>query len=108
MPIDDIDVWHESIADSPSLSSAVKAYFKKLTDAISRTAQFSISKYRIDSIGTCFVYGSGADYKKIDKELSFQLGTQVDRLNTLSTVSGPKDFQITQFVNCCGALIRED
>ena len=108
VPIDDIDVWHESIADSPSLASAVKAYFKRLTDAISRTAQFSISKYRIDSISTCFVYGSGADYKKIDKELSFQLGTQVDRLNTLSTVSGPKDFELAQFVNCCGAMIREE
>ena len=54
------------------------------------------------------LFRSGADYKKIDKELSFQLGTQVDRLNTLSTVSGPKDFELAQFVNCCGAMIREE
>ena len=60
------------------------------------------------SISTCFLYGSGAGYKKIDKELSRQLGTQVEVLNTLSTVAGPKDFMLPQFVNCCGALIRED
>ena len=54
------------------------------------------------------LYGSGAGYKKIDKELSRQLGTQVEVLNTLSTVAGPKDFMLPQFVNCCGALIRED
>ncbi len=108
VPVEDIDVWHESVAEEPSLQSAVNAYFKSLTDAVSRTAQFSISKYHIDSISTCFLYGSGAGYKKIDKELSRQLGTQVEVLNTLSTVVGPKNFIISQFVNCCGAMIRED
>ena len=108
VPYEDIDVWHESLTDAPSLQSAVNAYFKSLTDAVSRTAQFSISKFHIDSISTCFLYGSGAEYKKIDKELSRQLGTQVEILNTVSTVSGPRDFMLPQFVNCCGALIRED
>ncbi len=108
VPIEDIDVWHESVAEEPSLKSAVSAYFKNLTDSVSRTAQFSISKFHMDSISTCFLYGSGAQYKKIDRELSSQLGTQVEVLNTLSTVVGPKTFVVTQFVNCCGALIRED
>ena len=108
VPVEDIDVWHESLAEIPSLQSAVNAYFKSLTDAVSRTAQFAISKFHIDSISTCFLYGSGAGYKKIDKELSRQLGTQVEVLNTLSTVSGTKDFILPQFINCCGALIRED
>ncbi|MCQ2467450.1 MAG: pilus assembly protein PilM [Clostridia bacterium] len=107
VPVEDIDVWHESLADEPSLMSAVNAYFKSLTDAVSRTAQFTISKYHVDSISTCFLYGSGAGYKKIDKELSRQLGTQVEVLNTLSTVVGPKGFIISEFINCCGALIRE-
>lgn len=107
VPVEDIDVWHESLLDEPSLMSAVNAYFKSLTDAVSRTAQFTISKYHVDSISTCFLYGSGAGYKKIDKELSRQLGTQVEVLNTLSTVVGPKGFVISEFVNCCGALIRE-
>ena len=104
----DIDLWHESLADAPALQSAANAYFKSLTDAVSRTAQFAISKFHIDSISTCFLYGSGAGYKKIDKELSSQLSTQVETLNTLSTVNGPKDFMLPQFVNCCGALIRND
>lgn len=108
VPVEDIDVWHETVGETPSLQSAVNAYFKSLTDAVSRTAQFSISKFHIDSISTCFLYGSGAGYKKIDKELSRQLGTQVEVLNTVSTVSGPRDFMLPQFVNCCGALIRED
>lgn len=108
IPYEDVDVWHESLSDAPALQSAVNAYFKSLTDAVSRTAQFSISKFHIDSISTCFLYGSGAGYKKIDKELSRQLGTQVEILNTVSTVSGPRDFLLPQFVNCCGALIRED
>ena len=108
VPIEDIDVWNETVAETPALQSAVNAYFKSLVDAVSRTAQFSISKYHIDAISTCFLYGSGAGYKKIDKELSRQLGTQVEILNTLSTVSGPKGFELPQFVNCCGALIRED
>ncbi|MBR6879842.1 MAG: pilus assembly protein PilM [Clostridiales bacterium] len=108
VPIDEIDVWHETIAENPTLQSAVNAYFKSLVDAVSRTAQFSISKFHIDSISTCFLYGSGAGYKKIDKELSRQLGTQVEVLNTISTVAGPRDFMLPQFVNCCGALIRED
>lgn len=108
VPVEDIDVWHESLNDIPSLQSAVNAYFKNLVDAVSRTAQFSISKFHIDSIGTCLLYGSGAGYKKIDKELSRQLGTQVEVLNTLSTVIGPRDFALPQFVNCCGALIRND
>lgn len=108
VPVEDIDVWHETVAEAPSLQSAVNAFFKSLTDAVSRTAQFSISKFHIDSISTCFLYGSGAGYKKIDKELSRQLGTQVEVLNTVSTVSGPRDFMLPQFVNCCGALIRED
>ena len=107
VPVEDIDVWHESLADEPSLQSAVNAYFKSLTDAVSRTAQFSISKFHVDSISTCFLYGSGSGYKKIDKELSRQLGTQVEVLHTLSTVTGPKNFIISEFVNCCGALIRE-
>lgn len=107
VPVEDIDVWHESLLDEPSLMSAVNAYFKSLTDAVSRTAQFTISKYHVDSISTCFLYGSGAGYKKIDKELSRQLGTQVEVLNTLSTVVGPKGFIISEFINCCGALIRE-
>ncbi|HPE38896.1 MAG TPA: pilus assembly protein PilM [Bacillota bacterium] len=106
--ISDIDVWHESVKDEPSLNSAVSAYFKSLTDAISRTAQFSITKYRLDSISTCFLYGSGAQYRKMDKELSRQLGTQVEVLNTLNTVSGPKDFILSDYVNACGALIREN
>ena len=38
--IADIDVWNETVKDEPSLSSAVSAYFKSLTDAVSRTAQF--------------------------------------------------------------------
>lgn len=108
VPVEDIDVWHESVIEEPALQSATNAYFKSLTDAVSRTAQFSISKFHIDSISTCFLYGSGAGYKKIDKELSRQLGTQVEVLNTLSNVVGPKNFVLTQFVNCCGALIRED
>ena len=108
VPVEDIDVWHETVAETPSLQSAVNAYFKSLTDAVSRTAQFAISKFHIDSISTCFLYGSGAGYKKIDKELSRQLGTQVEVLNTISTVSGPKDFMLPQFINCCGALIREE
>ena len=29
-------------------------------------------------------------------------------LKALSTVSGPKDFEIGKFINCCGALIRHD
>ena len=107
VPVEDIDVWHESLIDEPSLQSAVNAYFKSLTDAVSRTAQFSISKFHVDSISTCFLYGSGSGYKKIDKELSRQLGTQVEVLNTVSTVSGPKNFSISEFINCCGALIRE-
>lgn len=107
LEISDIDVWNESVKDEPSLSSAVSAYFKSLTDAVSRTAQFSISKYHLDSISTCFLYGSGAQYKKIDKELSRQLGTQVEVLNSLSTVTGPKDFVLSDFVNACGALIKE-
>ncbi len=106
--IEEIDVWHESLAEIPSLQSAVNAYFKSLVDAVSRTAQFAISKFHIDSIGTCLLYGSGAEYKKIDKELSRQLGTQVEVLNAISTVRGPKDFTLPQFVNCCGALIRND
>ncbi|MCQ2482612.1 MAG: pilus assembly protein PilM [Clostridia bacterium] len=106
--LEDIDVWHESVSELPTLQSAVNAYFKSLTDAVSRTAQFSISKFHVDSISTCFLYGSGASYKKIDKELSRQLGTQVEILNTLSSVVGPKDFELPQFINCCGALIRED
>jgi len=107
VPIEDIDVWNESVAEQPALQSAVNSYFKSLVDAVSRTAQFSISKFHIDAISTCFIYGSGAGYKKIDKELSRQLGTQVEVLNTLSNVSG-KNFELPQFVNCCGALIRED
>lgn len=108
LDISDIDVWNETVKDEPSLSSAVSAYFKSLTDAVSRTAQFSISKYRLDSISTCFLYGSGSQYRKIDKELSRQLGTQVEVLNSLSTVVGPKDFVLSDFVNACGALIREN
>ena len=107
VPLEDIDVWHETVAENPSLQSAVNAYFKQLVDAVSRTAQFSISKFRIENIGTCILYGSGAAYKKIDKELSRQLSTQVEVLNALSTVHGPKNFELAQFVNCCGALIRE-
>lgn len=108
VPVEDIDVWHETLAENPSLQSAVNAYFKNLVDAVSRTAQFSISKFHIDNIGTCLLYGSGAGYKKIDKELSRQLATQVEVMNTLSTVQGPKNFELPQFVNCCGALIREE
>lgn len=108
LALEEIDVWHEAVSEIPTLQSAVNAYFKSLTDAVSRTAQFSISKFHVDSISTCFLYGSGASYKKIDKELSRQLGTQVEVLNTLSTVVGPKNFELPQFVNCCGALIRED
>ena len=108
IPVDEIDVWHESLVDEPSLQSAANSYFRNLTDAVSRTAQFTINKYHIDSISSCFLYGSGAGYKKIDKELSRQLGTQVEVLHTLSTVQGPKNFIISEFINCCGALIRED
>ena len=108
VPIEDIDVWNETVANTPALQSAVNAYFKSLVDAVSRTAQFSISKYHIDAISTCFLYGSGAGYKKIDKELSRQLGTSVEILKSLSTVNGPKNFELHQFVNCCGALIRND
>ena len=105
--IADIDVWNEAVKDEPSLSSAVSAYFKSLTDAVSRTAQFSISKYRLDSISTCFLYGSGAMYRRIDKELARQLGTQVEILESLSTISAPKDFVLSDFVNACGAVIRD-
>lgn len=108
IPLEEIDVWHESVSDTAALQSASNQYFKNLVDAVSRTAQFAISKFRIDSISTCFLYGSGSSYKKIDKELSRQLGTQVEVLNTLSTVAGPKDFVLPQFINCAGALIRED
>jgi len=107
LDVSDIDVWNESVKDEPSLASAVSAYFKSLTDAVSRTAQFSISKYRLNSISTCFLYGSGAKYRKIDKELSRQLGTQVEKLESLSTVASPKDFDLSDYVNACGALIRE-
>ena len=108
VPIEDIDVWNETVAETPALQSAVNAYFKSLVDAVSRTAQFSIAKYHIDAISTCFLYGSGAGYKKIDKELARQLGTQVEILKALSTVNGPRDFELGKFVNCCGALIRHD
>ncbi len=107
MSISDIDVWNETVKEEPALNSAVTSYFKSLTDAVSRTAQFSISKYRLDSISTCFLYGSGALYKKMDKELSRQLGTQVEVLTSLSTVVAPKDFELAEYVNACGALIRE-
>lgn len=107
LEISDIDVWNETVKDEPSLNSAVSSYFKSLTDAVSRTAQFSISKYHLDSISTCLLYGSGALYKKMDKELSRQLGTQVEVLNSLSNVITPKDFILSEYVNACGALIRE-
>jgi len=107
LELSDIDVWNESVKDEPSLSGAVSSYFKSLTDAVSRTAQFSISKYHLDSISTCFLYGSGSAYKKIDKELARQLGTQVEVLTTLSSVNAPKDFVLASYVNACGALIRD-
>lgn len=107
LEIADIDVWNEAVKDEPALSSAVSSYFKSLTDAVSRTAQFSISKYKLDSISTCFLYGSGALYKKMDKELSRQLGTQVEVIETLSSVVAPKDFVLAEYINACGALIRE-
>jgi len=107
LEISDIDVWNETVKEEPSLFSAVSAYFKSLTEAVSRTAQFSISKYHLDSISTCFIYGSGASYRKMDKELSRQLGTQVEVLTTLSNVIAPKDFVLAEYVNACGALIRE-
>lgn len=108
LDISDIDVWNETVKDEPSLLSAVTSYFKSLTEAVSRTAQFSISKYGLDSISTCFIYGSGAGYKKMDKEMSRQLGTQVEVLTSLSNVVAPKDFVLAEYVNACGALIRED
>lgn len=107
LDISDIDVWNDTVKEEPSLYSAVTTYFKSLTEAVSRTAQFSISKYGLDSISTCFIYGSGALYRKMDKELSRQLGTQVEVLSTLSTVVAPKGFVLAEFVNACGALIRE-
>jgi len=107
LELSDIDVWNETVKDEPSLSGAVASYFKSLTDAVSRTAQFSISKYHLDSISTCFLYGSGSAYKKIDKELARQLGTQVEVLTTLSSVIAPKDFVLASYVNACGALIRD-
>jgi len=107
LEISDIDVWNETVKEEPSLNSAVSSYFKSLTEAVSRTAQFSISKYHLDSISTCFIYGSGASYRKMDKELSRQLGTQVEVLTTLSNVIAPKDFVLAEYVNACGALIRE-
>jgi len=107
LEISDIDVWNETVKEEPSLFSAVSSYFKSLTEAVSRTAQFSISKYHLDSISTCFIYGSGASYRKMDKELSRQLGTQVEVLTTLSNVIAPKDFVLAEYVNACGALIRE-
>ncbi|MEI8200063.1 MAG: pilus assembly protein PilM [Eubacteriales bacterium] len=107
LELSDIDVWNETVKDEPSLLSAVTSYFKSLTEAVSRTAQFSISKYGLDSISTCFIYGSGAAYKKMDKEMSRQLGTQVEVLTSLSNVVAPKDFVLAEYVNACGALIRE-
>lgn len=107
LEISDIDVWSETLKEEPSLNSVVSSYFKSLTEAVSRTAQFSIAKYHLDSIGTCFLYGSGASYKKIDKELSRQLGTQVEVLTSLSSIIAPKDFVLADYVNACGALIRE-
>jgi len=107
LELSDIDVWNDTVKEEPSLNIAVSTYFKSLTEAISRTAQFSISKYNLDSISTCFLYGSGAAYKKIDKELARQLGTQVEVLTSLSTVVAPKDFVLAEYVNACGALIRE-
>ena len=107
VPIEDIDVWNETVAETPALQSAVNAYFKRLVDPVQRTAQFAIQKYHIDAISTCFLYGSGAEYKKIDKELSRQLGTQVEILNSLSTLQVPRNFELSQFINCAGALIRE-
>ena len=85
-----------------------KAFFKSLVDAVSRTAQFYIAKYHIDAISTCFLYGSGARYRKMDKELARQLGTQVEILGSLNTVQGPKDFLLSDYVNACGALIRDN
>jgi len=108
LEISDIEVWNETVKEEPSLNIAVTTYFKSLTEAVSRTAQFSITKYNLDSISTCFIYGSGATYKKMDKELSRQLGTQVEVLTTLSSIIGPKDFVLAEYVNACGALIREN
>jgi len=107
LEISDIDVWNETVKTEPALNSAVSSYFKSLTEAVSRTAQFSISKYQLGSISTCFIYGSGAAYKKMDKELSRQLGTQVEVLTSLSTIVAPKEFVLAEYVNACGALIRE-
>jgi len=107
LELHDIDVWNETVKDEPSLLSAVSSYLKSLTEAVSRTAQFSISKYGLDSIDMCFIYGSGAAYKKMDKEMSRQLGTQVEVLTSLSNVVAPKDFVLAEYVNACGALIRE-
>ena len=88
VPVEDIDVWNETVAETPALQSAVNAYFKSLVDAVSRTAQFSIAKYHIDAISTCFLYGSGAGYKKIDKEERLiQYGTlMLSIASTLSTM----------------------
>ena len=44
----------------------------------------------------------------MDKELARQLGTQVEVLGSLNTVQGPKDFMLGDYVNACGALIREN
>ena len=43
----------------------------------------------------------------MDKELSQQLGTQVEVIETLSSVVAPKDFVLAEYINACGALIRE-
>lgn len=107
LEVSDVEVWNDTVKEEPSLNSAVSNYFKSLTEAISRTAQFSITKYHLDSISTCFIYGSGAAYRKMDKELSRQLGTQVEVLTSLSSVIAPKDFVLAEYINACGALIRE-
>ncbi|MCQ1529806.1 pilus assembly protein PilM [Lutispora saccharofermentans] len=104
--IEDVSTVEEGFSDYNRYVNIVKTSIEGIMDRIDRIFKYYISKEADNEIGRLLLYGGLSNIKGVDKLFSNYFGISAAVLNTASKIRSIDD--INKYINCAGALIRDD
>ena len=104
--IEDVSMVEEGFSDYNRYVNIVKTSIEGIMDRVDRIFKYYISKEADNEIETLLLYGGLSKIKGVDKLFSNYFGIPAQVLDSASKIILNDD--LNKYINCVGALIRDD